>query len=772
MTVPTPTDDPPADQAPAHNSAGTFDLVPSQAYDSCQADKDVKDGKPRACCFAAMAEADAGKVCDGACEIGPQSAAERVAAARRIRIEAAWCPHPDPRCKCGSGSSEAAPGGAAAEEAAEPPLPVPCPHPCNGDEVRYQAQYKNQFPANFTKGLPHDPKTGLHDPSAANANVYCLLLKALATGNPQDFENVRPLGCEWRWMRDCEKHCQDRGYTAPSPPPPPPGMPPGQRQLENPQSGLAFALEGPDARSLCLPPAPAFASRVTAAEMAELYWMALSRDVPFLWYDLDADGDDELNESVSKSIGEAVADLNVDHGSSGRRFAKYLSPYYPPGKTITRRNIFRGPTQGDLKGPYVSQFLIRDVPYGSQAIPARIRTLLPDIDFLTHWDDWLAVQDGCDASQTNCDPMPRFIRSGRDLAQFVHVDRDYNAFFNACQLLLFGREPLRRCEAAPGLGVPFAPCLPYANPMAPPGEESPPPDEKASPNPFKGKSVNQLGQGTFGEQHIKSVLVGATFRAFQAVWYQKWFVHRRLRPEEFGGRVHLEALRRQGLSIGMKFPVNDLLFKSSVLERIFEYNRRQNANRRSPPYDQLKRPSKAGTYLLPMVYAEGSPLHPAYGSGHSTVAGCLATILKAFFDNDWIFPNPMEPNETGTALRSYSGRDAGDLTVAGELDKLASNIGLARVWAGVHWRSDHEEALLLGEQVAIGILCDQRNTFNEPYEFRFRSFDFGPYRGKIVRIRPGAIIAGGKCQPCVVEPIDDYRAPCERTRSPAPPPKA
>ncbi len=406
------------------------------------------------------------------------------------------------------------------------------------------------------------------------------------------------------------------------------------------------------------------------------------------------------------------------------------------------------------------------MPYGAQLIPATIRTLLPGVDFLTNWDDWLAVQDGCDADQSNCDPVPRLIRSGRDLAQFVHVDRDYNAFFNACHQMLFGREPLRRCEARAGLGVPFGPCLPYPNPMAPRAEE------------FPGKSGNQLGQGTFGDQHVKSVLVGATFRAFHAVWFQKWSVHRRLRPEEFGGRVHLARLHGQGNAAGQPFPVNPILFNSALFAGgaggnglVFQHNAQQNANRLMPPQDRLGQPSSGGTYLLPMAYAEGSPLHPSYGSGHSTVAGCLVTLLKAFFRNDWVFLSPVEPNEDGTSVRFYTGPDR--LTVAGELDKLASNIGLGRDWAGVHWRSDHEQSLLLGEQVAIGILCDQRQTFNEPFEFRLRSFDFGPYGGQVVRIRPPTVRwdnANDPCQPCVelLDP-DDYESGCGRRRRPEAP---
>jgi len=44
--------------------------------------------------------------------------------------------------------------------------------------------------------------------------------------------------------------------------------------------------------------------------------------------------------------------------------------------------------------------------------------------------------------------------------------------------------------------------------------------------------------------------------------------------------------------------------------------------------------------------------------------------------------------------------------------------------AAVHWRSDADQALLLGEAVAISILRDQRSTYNEPFSgFTFTKFD-------------------------------------------------
>lgn len=41
-----------------------------------------------------------------------------------------------------------------------------------------------------------------------------------------------------------------------------------------------------------------------------------------------------------------------------------------------------------------------------------------------------------------------------------------------------------------------------------------------------------------------------------------------------------------------------------------------------------------------------------------------------------------------------------------EIDKLMSNVGLARLFAGVHYYSDHYHGVKLGEQVAVGLLLD------------------------------------------------------------------
>ena len=55
------------------------------------------------------------------------------------------------------------------------------------------------------------------------------------------------------------------------------------------------------------------------------------------------------------------------------------------------------------------------------------------------------------------------------------------------------------------------------------------------------------------------------------------------------------------------------------------------------------------------------------------------------------------------------------LTAGGELNKLAYNVAIGRDFAGVHWRSDGEEGLRLGEAVAMRALQDLRLTYTEAF---------------------------------------------------------
>ncbi|HZP41079.1 MAG TPA: vanadium-dependent haloperoxidase [Candidatus Binatia bacterium] len=468
------------------------------------------------------------------------------------------------------------------------PLAVPV---ANGEETELAGHV-----ASFSKGLPHDA-LGHVDPAA-----YAALLAAVRSGDPADFERI-PMA--------------------------------GTLRLTSPQAGLAFDLEGPDAASVALRPAPRFDSAENAAEMAELYWMSLARDVPFAAYASDP------------TIAAAAADLS--------RFSDFRGP--KEGGVVTPGTIFRGSAAGNLVGPFVSQFLWRDVPYGALRISAQIATVLPGVDYLTRFDEWLAVQNGARSAGGDLpDLTPRYIRSLRDLAAWVHGDALYQAYLNACLVLL-------------ALGAPLDPGLPPR------------------------RSRNQDGFVEFGAPHVLSLVTEVATRALKAVWFEKWFVHRRLRPEEFGGRVH------NLLTGAVLYPIHRELLDSPVLGAVRDAH---------------------GSYLLPQAFPEGCPCHPAYGSGHATVAGACVTVLKAFFDDQWVLPELVAPNADGTRILRLDGPP---LTVGGELDKLAANVATGRNAAGIHWRTDFSEAILLGEAIALGILEEQKLAHNERFTYSLTRFD-------------------------------------------------
>lgn len=131
--------------------------------------------------------------------------------------------------------------------------------------------------------------------------------------------------------------------------------------------------------------------------------------------------------------------------------------------------------------------------------------------------------------------------------------------------------------------------------------------------------------------------------------------------------------------------------------------------------------NKTGSYLLPMAYPEGSPAHPSYPAGHPAIAGACVTVLKAFFKESFLLPNPVQARADGLVLLPVSDQP---LTIGGELNKLAANIGFGRNFAGVHWRSDITESLILGETVALNILENVKTTCNKNFAgFALTKFD-------------------------------------------------
>ncbi len=64
-------------------------------------------------------------------------------------------------------------------------------------------------------------------------------------------------------------------------------------------------------------------------------------------------------------------------------------------------------------------------------------------------------------------------------------------------------------------------------------------------NPYIG-SHTENGFGTFGAPDFAATLAAVAVKALNAVWYQKWFVHLRPRPEAIGGIVQLIKTGQSG----------------------------------------------------------------------------------------------------------------------------------------------------------------------------------------------------------------------------------
>jgi hypothetical protein len=220
-------------------------------------------------------------------------------------------------------------------------------------------------------------------------------------------------------------------------------------------------------------------------------------------------------------------------------------------------------------------------------------------------------------------------------------------------------------------------------------------------NPYL-HSVTQAGNNTFGAGQQLDLVTRVPSPANRASFSQKWLVHRRVRPEAFAGRIH------NHVTGAAKYPIHSDVLNSAALKAVF---------------------STKGSYLLPQAYPVGSPLHPSYPAAHAVTAGAGITVLKALFNESFVIPSPVTPSDDGLSLAPYTGAQ---LTVGGELNKLASNIALGRDAAGVHYRSDGVEGIKLGEAIAISILRDTANLYNEA----FPGFSFTKYDGTPVTICP------------------------------------
>ena len=617
----------------------------------------------------------------------------------------------------------------------------------NGEENDH---FDSRYPVNFTKGLLHN-KYGLIE----FRRDYIDFVEALNTHDHNMLEDV-PSAKDRGVAFHCHGVKHDKAIET------------KWRGWESPRAGHVYELQGPDAGAVGMAPAPRAGSSELAAEMAEVYAMALLRDVPFT---VICEGGGQKLCASDPNAGSALISANdlvgilgkmpfytgkdtisstpMQTGAYGlnrfernRREARLLN-----GAALSSLTLFRGSTPGAMVGPYISQFLLiggnalcskpskdgksnfpgtssefdfRDgfVPYGSLVIDQRTMSQKNCLDYMTDWCSWLDVQNGANFTELDIfEKERRFITTPRDLATYVHFDALYEAYLNAALVML-------------SLGVPTSKGFPEPSPS---GKRT----------PF----------ATFGNPHILSLVTEIATRCLKAVRRQKFNFHRRCRPEAIGGRLTLVA-DGAGDKLGCAGEAFQQMhdeIPEEIRNAIIQHNHQQNQqamkdmrpleceDKCTPDYFK---DFDASNLLLPMAFPEGSPMHPAYGAGHATVAGGCVTMLKAFFEmfedcnggveRELVYTDkdnqehpivyvPNAGNGGKTLIKDPKFKKA--LTVQGELDKLAANISIGRNMAGVHYYSDYYDSLRMGERIAVGLLLEQAPTYGDTMECTFKSFD-------------------------------------------------
>jgi len=497
--------------------------------------------------------------------------------------------------------------------------------PDNGDLARF-----TDYSGNWSKCLKHD-YLGIPNPASYRSFLY-----ALYTGQFSDWQNVvvgNPGGTN---------------FTA---------------TFNGPMCSYAFDLEGLDSHATIIPPAPSVASAQTADEEVEHYWGALCRDVQFTQY------------STSPLVAQAAAELN------GLSFIRSHNDHEYP-YPVTPQNLFRGqfyPGDGNVMGPFVSQFLMQPTYFGAQFLTQKYQRFLSigqgGSDYLTSVAEYQRVQNGFPPSYNlNFDPVYRYLRMGRDLAAYTHVDVLYQTYFLAFLVLS-------------GINAPLNPG-----------------------NPYNG-SPTQHGFGTLGGPDAAATLAEMATRALKAAWFHKWVVNLRNRPEEYGALVQANLTHQHPMPQAAAALDSDVL-NSTAVQKVYSLN---------------------GTYLLPLAFPEGAPGHPCYPTGHGTVAGACIAALKFFFDGSQpirpllqaVGSDVYVPSSDGLSLVPYTGSDRDQLTINGELSKLGWNIttGHGLVGASIHFRSSSTQSMLLGEQVGISVLNDRARGYAEPFTIEIAKFD-------------------------------------------------
>jgi hypothetical protein len=571
-----------------------------------------------------------------------------------------------------------------------------------------------RFAASFHKLFQHFPAGATSGPDLTG------LLTDEGIKNYENFRKALNGGPTGEPFDDCLLDgltLLNRNPVAPPPCPgdPPLASPPGPRVLVNPRSSKAISLNVAPFTNIDVAEILyrqrnqrqrllgeiSLSSEFTAAELCELYGQSLLRDQTLGQYS------GPIAELVVKALNSFGKYFVWTYDGNGQAVTAADIP-------VTLGNLFRGVCDAKPDtGTYLSGFLtLRRPPlFPSGCAPgvanltrantfARFGTLLEVVqgelleEFGVTLKEYAGLQNSEIPRPYDCRHFDRtgVIRTGRHMGDYVHVDSAYEEYIRATDILT-------------GMNVDRSPNSPYSRPSLNPNEGDGP---------------------TLGPPDCWAMVGAIRAEAERAAWTQKYLVARRARPEVMAALVHLAKadpahFLRNLLSPSFfaPGPVSDLL--EEVKSRNYGLNGGVEKN-----------------YLLPQMYPEGSPAHPAWTSGHATIAGACVTVIKAIFNNLVTYKVPAFGGEPNVA----------ETTVKCDLDKVASNVAIGRGWGGVHYRSDGEHGILLGEQIAIDYLQNYIRTYAEEFRY-FRGFQLIKRNGTPIRIARYCVTEGVPYQQAV-----------------------
>jgi membrane-associated phospholipid phosphatase len=177
------------------------------------------------------------------------------------------------------------------------------------------------------------------------------------------------------------------------------------------------------------------------------------------------------------------------------------------------------------------------------------------------------------------------------------------------------------------------------------------------------------------QARVWMALDASIYAALSAAWYFKWAagegVSYRWRPFEYADRN------------GEPFTI--------LFDRVVDFD----GSGDGPPRD-MPQPSP------------GTPRHPAYPSGHSTFSAAASRILEYFFSPGTLRMSLDQIDAELAKIKLPPMPFEHPLFVGQQLRLLAQNIGFARLWAGVHWRSDHTFGQAVGSAAADAVIAKLR----------------------------------------------------------------